>query len=384
MPGHVKYRPDSRKWRARYPKPNAKRKTDQIERTFRTKREAEQWLIEQQASVLTGSHIAPREGERKFVDVYDSWRETKWGALQPKTTARYGQVWRTYLEPEFGGRRLNTITRELVKRYFARLTRDGVAAGTVRKVHAVMSAIMGEAIENGYAKVNPCAGIKLARPEHREMLFLTADEVRKLADKITPYYRTLILFAAYTGMRSSELCGLKWRNVDLLHGRVTVSEALKEVGGTLVTGPTKTHETRTISLPKFLVELLTERGVGAADEYVFPGPQGGPMRHHLFYRRHFRPAVAGYTDRKGVKHPGALPHKAALRFHDLRHTCASLLIAQGAHPKLIQQRLGHSSITITLDRYGHLLPSLETALAEQLDAAYEAAPAASNVATLSR
>jgi integrase len=98
------------------------------------------------------------------------------------------------------------------------------------------------------------------------------------------------------------------------------------------------------------------------------------MRHHLFYRRHFKPAVRR-----------ALPHKAALRFHDLRHTCAGLLIAQGAHPNLIQARLGHSSIQITLARYGHLFPSVEAALADKLDAAFaaaDAAPARDNVAAL--
>jgi integrase len=382
MPGHVKYRPDSGKWRARYPN-LSKGGTAQIERTFRTKRDADEWLVQQQASILNGAHIAPREGERRFRDVYEVWRETRWPGLQPKTTARYGQVWRTYLEPEFGARKLNTLNRELVRRYFAKLSGNGVAPGTVRKVHAVMSAIMSEAVELGYAKVNPCTGVKgLPRAAHREMLYLTGGELLTLANKVTPYYRTLVLFAGYTGMRSSEICGLHWRNVDLLHGRVTVAEALKEVGGELVFGPTKSHEARTISLPKFLGEMLKEHGVGAPDELVFPGPQGGPMRHHLFYRRHFRPAVAGYMDKKGVKHPGALPHKAALRFHDLRHTCAALLISQGAHPKLIQTRLGHSSITITLDTYGHMFPSVEAALAEQLDAVYEAAGNPGNVREL--
>jgi integrase len=126
-----------------------------------------------------------------------------------------------------------------------------------------------------------------------------------------------------------------------------VAEALKEVDGKLVFGPPKTHERRTISLPRFLCEMLTDHlarspGGNGPDELVFPGPQGGPLRHHLFYRRHYKPAVRA-----------SLPAtKHGLRFHDLRHTCASLLIAQGAHPKLIQARLGHSSITITLDRYG--------------------------------
>src|SRR4029079_3686671 len=204
-----------------------------------------------------------------------------------------------------------------------------------------------------------------------EMLFLTSDEVRALAEGITPYYRVLIYTAAYTGLRASELAGLHWRNVDLLHGKLTVDVALKEIGAALHFGPPKNHERRTITLPKFLCTMLEERGVGDADTLVFPGPQGGPMRHSLFYRRHFRPAVTGHTDKDGVKHPGSVPAaKAGLRFHDLRHTCASLLIAQGAHPKLIQARLGHSSITITLDSYGHLFPSVEEALADALDAAF--------------
>jgi integrase len=372
VPGHVTQRKDTGKWRARYPKPNAVRPTDQIEKTFDRKRDADAWLVAQLSSVSTGMHIAPSEGERRLRDVYDVWRETRWPGLEPKTTARYGQVWRTYLDPEFGGRKLNAISRELVRRYFAKLSHDGKAPGTIRKVHAVLSAILSEAVELGYLKVNPAAGVKgLPRAPHREMLFLTAEEVRALAEGITPYYRVLIYMAAYTGLRSSELAGLRWRNVDLLHGTLTVEEALKEIGARLVVGPPKNHERRTITLPKFLCEMLEERCVGAPDALVFPGPQGGPMRHSLFYRRHFRPAVTGYTDRKGVKHPGFVPTaKAGLRFHDLRHTCASLLIAQGAHPKLIQARLGHSSITITLDRYGHLFPSVEAALAEKLDAAF--------------
>ncbi len=104
------------------------------------------------------------------------------------------------------------------------------------------------------------------------------------------------------------------------------------------------------------------------------------MRHGNFYRRHFRPTVVGDPE-NGI--PAALPERLhGLRFHDLRHTCASLLIAEGAHPKLIQERLGHSSITITLDRYGHLFPRLEAALVEKFDAALEEAQAPSNVVAL--
>jgi integrase len=110
---------------------------------------------------------------------------------------------------------------------------------------------------------------------------------------------------------------------------------------------------------------------------------GGPLRHGLVYGRYFRRAVAGWTDKRGPEHPGALPaSKLGLRFHDLRHTCASLSIAAGAHPKLIAARLGHSTITITLDRYGHLFPSVEEALAEALDAAFAAEGLETNVTVI--
>jgi integrase len=110
--------------------------------------------------------------------------------------------------------------------------------------------------------------------------------------------------------------------------------------------------------------LAEHLGIGGdPNALVFTSPRGLPVRHDLFYARHFKPAVRR-----------ALPaNKHGLRFHDLRHTCASLSIAAGVDPKLISARLGHSSITITLDRYGHLFPSVEEALAEKLDAAFAAA-----------
>ncbi len=104
-------------------------------------------------------------------------------------------------------------------------------------------------------------------------------------------------------------------------------------------------------------------------------PSGAPIRHANFYRRYFKPAVAAALP----------PDKHGVRFHDLRHTCAALLIGAGAHPKAIQERLGHKSITMTLDRYGHLLPGLGDALADALDATHTAAQTpAQNVVPLRR
>jgi integrase len=221
------------------------------------------------------------------------------------------------------------------------------------------------------------------------MLFLTADEVRVLAEAIEPHYRVLIYTAAYTGLRAGELAGLQRRDVDLLRGVVHVQRALKDVNGRLELGPTKTHADRTVSLPTFLRKMLSDHLAQPASDagpeaYVFRMKRGGPLRHGLVYSRYFRRAVRGY-ELRGKKIPGALsPAKHGLRFHDLRHTCASLSIAAGAHPTLIKVRLGHSSIQITIDRYGHLFPSVEEALAEALDAAFAAPAEASNITELRR
>jgi integrase len=208
------------------------------------------------------------------------------------------------------------------------------------------------------------------------MLHLEQDEVRALADAINPHYKMLVWTAAVTGLRSGELLALRWGNVDLLHERLTVCEALKDVDGHLHVGQTKTHEVRTISLPRFLVAMLREHLASATfgtgpDALVFPGPRGGPIRHNAFVRRNFKPAVKK-----------AVPHKAGLRFHDLRHTAASLAIAAGAHPKHLQEMLGHSSITITLDRYGHLSPTAHEALALRIDELYSAGTVAASVVSL--
>jgi integrase len=183
-----------------------------------------------------------------------------------------------------------------------------------------------------------------------------------LAEAIEPRYRVLVYTAAYTGLRWGELAGLKTDRLDLLRGSIDVVEALTEVNGNLALGPTKTGKRRRVSVPRFLCQLLGDHlaTFGQPDGFVFTAATGTPLRRS-FYPRHYKPAVR----RAG------LPEK--LRFHDLRHTCASILIAQGAHPKEIQERMGHSTIQLTFDRYGHLLPSLDQRLRDGLDAAWQTA-----------
>lgn len=361
--------------------------TGETSKTFGTQQAAKDWLATQRANKLQGTYIDPRKSEQPFAAVVEEWRQSWDARLSPTTARRYSGILNAYLLPEFGDVPLAAIDHGVVQRYVDRLAaqRDPDdpeqplhAPGTIRSIYAVLRTALAKAVRMGLIRTNPCTNIDLPKARREEMLFLTAEQVRLLAEAIDPQYRVLVYTAAWTGLRAGELAGLRWGDVDLIRGVLHVRRSVRDVNGKLVIGDLKTaNSRRTVSLPAFLVAMLREHltseatGGTGPDDYVFVMKGGGPLRMGLVYGRYFRRAVAGWTDGRGKHHPGALPAELhALRFHDLRHTCVALSVAAGAHPKLISARLGHSSITVTLDRYGHLFGSLEESLAAALDAAF--------------
>lgn len=215
------------------------------------------------------------------------------------------------------------------------------------------------------------------------MHFLTYEQVEDLARAITtpalkppghgaqPHLRTvrpelglLIRFAAHTGLRAGEIAGLRVGKVDLIRSSVEVSETATEVNGQLVYGPTKNYQRRAVTLPASIRDDLScylQRRPPRPDEPVFTSPEGGPFQHNNFCRRQFKPALV----------QAGLP--PTVRFHDLTHTFASFLIAEGAHPRAIMERMGHSSVQVTLGSYGHVLPGIDERLTNGLDDAARAA-----------
>ena len=189
------------------------------------------------------------------------------------------------------------------------------------------------------------------------MRFLSPAEIIHLANLIDLRYRALVLTAGYTGGRFGELAALRigHEGLDLLRKKMTIQTTLTEVRGHVTLGPPKTQAAnRSVSLPRFIVDELAHHLENQSGDHVFTSPDGKPLRRHNFRRRVWVP---------GVKAAGL----NGLRFHDLRHSHAAMLIAAGEHPKLISARLGHSTIRTTLDTYGHLLPGLDEAAADRLD-----------------
>lgn len=167
----------------------------------------------------------------------------------------------------------------------------------------------------------------------------------------------LVRFDAATGLRDGELAALRPGDIDLDQGSVMVTGSIEQGGGRKTT---KTGRIRSVPIPQFLHEPLRARMAAAAD-WLFEMPTGGPISHPVFYRTYFKPAAAAI----GVPD---------LRFHDLRHTCAALLIAQGANPLAVQQRVGHASIEVTFDVYGHLFPHLDQQVTDALNQAWASKP----------
>jgi integrase len=248
----------------------------------------------------------------------------------------------------------------------------GQAAKSLQKIRLVLRQVLELARASGAIKSNPCDGLRLPKAVQMEPIFLSAEQVEALARATRAPYDLLVRLVAATGLRPSEVCGLRVGKVNLLRGTMEISEALTVVGGRTEVGPTKTYARRSVGIPRSLCADLAAHFTGRAaalgrslvpEDYVFTAPRGGPLRRDLLFKRIIRPAI------------GAANLPPGLRLHDLRHTCAALLIELGAHPKAIQERLGHSSITVTMDVYGHLFPALNEALTERLDEVFAGARA---------
>lgn len=348
--GHVQKRAEGR-WRARYRDPAGRERS----RTFGTQREAKAWLAETEAALGAGEWTDRRAGQLTVEHWSGEWLGTL-THLKPSTLAGYRSTLETHVLPWLGDWPIVGIDRLAVKRWVADLDGAGVGPASIRKAVTMLRGVIDTAIDGGALRSNPCARLRLPKVRSQEMYFLEPAQVEELADTIAPPYGLLVRMAAYTGMRAGELSALRVENVDLLAGRVRVVESASEAHGRWEVTSTKTHRERTVPLPKFLVRQLDEHLVGHPGGLLFRAERGGPLRHVTFYRRQFKPAV--------LEAP-SVPD--GLRFHDLRHTCAAMLIALGAHPRAVMERLGHSSVTVSLDRYGHLFPSIDESLTDGLD-----------------
>jgi integrase len=258
---------------------------------------------------------------------------------------------RLHVVPFFERLQLDAITLPHVREFMMALLAKELSPKTVLNVMVVFKEMLKHAVQWGYLDANPAQYAERPRGEDQEMQILTPPEIRRLLDAADEPTRTLLLCAVLTGMRRGELLGLRWEDIDLEGHRVFVRRALWR--GKIVT-PKSRRSRRTIDMAPTLRSALTRLPSRFQGGLVFCRPDGRPIDPDNFTHREWARVLRRAELRR-------------MRFHDLRHTYASLLIAQGAHPKYIQAQLGHASIQTTLDRYGHLMPDAHAAEARKLD-----------------
>lgn len=322
-------------------------------KVFARKAEAKVWLAAADTDRARGLWVDPRGGALAFRDWAERWFATR--TVRPTTSAADHGRYVNHLAPAFGDLPLKDLTPIRIRTFVAELSTKR-SAGTVRHVHALLSTMLRDAVEEGLLLVNPCRRTVLPRAARFDAVYLSARQLQPLLDAVDPFYRCLVLTAAGTGMRWGELTGLRRDRLDLPRRRLHIDQTLVEVNGRLSVGQPKTRGSRrTVSLPHPVVAALTAHLAAASSELVFTSPDAQPLRRSNFYRRVWVPAVRA----SGLSPPP--------RFHDLRHTHVALLIAAGVPVKAIQERLGHASIVMTMDRYGHLLQVVDEQLLAALD-----------------
>ncbi len=340
-------------WRARWRDTRGRSRS----RNFDRKVDAERFLTSVDHAKLTGSYVDPAAGRVLFRSWVAEWR-TCLVDLRPSTKARDDGYVDRYILPAFGDTRLAEIDHATVQAWVSDLATRGLAPSTVTLAAGLLRKIMAGAVKAGKIPSSPCVGVRLPRIEREEMRFLDARQVAALAERIDPRFRALVYLGAYGGLRIGEMLGLRSRRIDVVRRRVDVSEILVEVEGELYAGPPKTRAgRRSVPLPRVASEALRDHlraWPAEPDDLVFRAPECGPVRLSTWRRRFWSPAVTA---------AGLAP----LRPHDLRHTAVALWIAAGASPKELAARAGHSSVSFTLDRYGHLLPGSEDRVNEALD-----------------
>ena len=328
--------------------------TQKWERAGSSKRKAEKLLAKRISQIDDGTY---QESEKILFEEYSARWLADYAKISVKksTYISYESIVRVHLNPRFGKQFLNRISTADIQKFVSeKITKENLTPKSVVNFLIPLKEMFKHAVAWGYIKRDPSIYVKRPRVELEEMDFFTPEEIRLFLDNVNPVYYTLFLTAVMTGVRRGELLALQWGDIDWNSNQISVRRSIYR--GELVNPKSKNSIRRIVITPILRQALEQHRLLGRKSELglIFSQESGLPLDPDNLINREFRPAL----DRAGLRR---------IRFHDLRHSYASLLISQGENIKFIQSQLGHSSAKTTLDRYGHLMPNLENDAARRLD-----------------
>jgi len=342
-----------------------------------TRKEVTAKLNEVKRSVEAG--LSLDADKRTVAQFLDDWLEASAKpSVAPKTYAFYESLVRNSIKPAIGSRKLTKVTALDLQKLYTDLTNAGKAPRTAHQVHRVLHRAFRKAVDWKLLAHNPCDAATASRVPRVEMKVWTPAQTHAFLTVTAEAnsLHALYTLALTTGMWQGELLGLRWTDVDLAAGTLTVQRTLQyQKGGALVfTEPKTAHSRRTINLSQKAVTALRkhhdlqvfERQAAGKDwkgqDLVFCTATGGAVNPTWITKRFQRDAAAA-----------KLP---VIRFHDMRHTAATALLTRDVPTKMVAEMLGHASIAITLDTYSHVLPTMHANAAAAMDAMFDALDAA--------
>lgn len=348
-------------------------------KTFERKKEADAFAATAHVEVREGTHVA----DSASVTVAAAGRfwiaSGENAGLERSTINQRRRHLDLHITPIIGDILVSRLTVPAIREFEDQLRASGRSPAMTKKILTSLGSILSDAAERGLATRNPVRDIRGSRKgrerraERRQRRRLevgvdipTRDEVKAFVAALDANWRPLLITAVFTGMRSSELRGLRWQDVDLKRGEITIAQRADEFGE--IGAPKSEAGNRTIPVPPLVINALREHRLrrGGTAELVFANPDGEPRSHTNIITKGLKPAMI----RAGVSLPGAkfdaegrpIPVAKYTGLHALRHFYASWLINRkedgglGLPPKVVQDRLGHASIVMTMDTYGHLFP----------------------------
>lgn len=364
--GKVKKMPNRDLYRARYTDANGKQKNVY----GKNYDECRKKLIEALSNKDKGLNFDAGNltvGEYLNRWLVDSVQDT----VRKNTYERYEQLVRIHIIPIIGKNKLAKLSPTHVRGLYREKLEAGLSPRSVQYIHTTLHKALKQAVMDALIPRNVTEAVKSPKPVSKEIRALNRDEVRSFLEAAkTDRLYSLYVLAISTGMRQGELLGLKWQDIDFESGKLSVRRSLVTTKNGLAFSDTKRKKSRrSIKLSQIAIEALrihrkeqNEERLQCGDwqdsDLVFPKPNGEPTTK--------RPLTG--TPFKGILKRAELPEN--ITFHEAtRHTCATLLLSRGVHPKLVQELLGHATISITLDTYSHVLPGMDDGLADTMDEA---------------
>src|SRR5450755_1790113 len=321
---------------------------------------------EQEKGTLT---VGPQHTLALYLDY---WLGVYRQKIRPRSHERYEQIIRLHLVPTLGKVKLDKLSPQHLQTLYAKKLEEGLSANTVLVIHGMLHKALKSAMRWGILAQNVCDRVDVPRKTPFEIHPLTLEQVQKLIVAVRGHTNeALFILAIATGMRRGEIAGLKWQDVNLEKGTIQVQRSLTRVptamgGGYRETEPKTEKSRRSIVLPDFaIIALIKHR----ERQEVAKQKAGEYWREHDYVfcttiGEHLHPGHHILDEFKIVLKKAGLPD---IRFHDLRHSSATMLLSMGIHPKIVQERLGHHDIGTTMNIYSHVLPSMQEGAMKQMD-----------------